>query len=203
MKNVITGFIIFILVNAAYAAETETLAPFGLHWGESKQKLNKSGVVFEKCITDRELSICTTKKPIKPVSFGDIYQLVIDSKRGLQKVAMLSNDITDDITGSEGKELYAKVKSSLIKKYGEAKDYEYSGWKIYDEYDEFYQCLAYPGCGSWLSYWEPQNGGTVSVSLKGIGRGKGYLKITYESKKWAVVVNERKKKESSYDESAL
>ena len=202
MKKVITGIIIFILVNNAYAAETETLAPFGLNWGESKQKLKKSGVVFDKCTTELGLSICSTKKPIKPVSFGDIYQLVFDSKRGLQKAVMLSNDITDDITGREGKELYGKVKNSLVKKYGEAKDYEYSGLKLYDEYDEFYQCLAYSGCGSWLSFWEPVNGGTVSVSLEGLGRGKGFLKISYESKKWAIVVDERKKKESSDDDNA-
>ena len=203
MKNAIKVIIIFILVNNAYATETETIAPFGLHWGESKQKLKKSGVVLDKCTTDKRLSICTTKKPIKPVSFGEIYQLIFDSKRGLQKVTMLGNDITGDITGSEGKELYIKVKSSLAKKYGETKDYEYSGLKVYDEYDEFYQCLAYSGCGSWLSFWEPVNGGTLSVSLEGLGRGKGFLKISYESKKWAIVVDERKKKESSNDDNAL
>lgn len=201
MKNLIKGIIVLILANNAYAAEI--MAPFGLQWGESKQALKKKGVVYEKCTTNLSLTICTTNKPLKSVSFGDIYQLIFDSKQGLQKVIMLSNDITDDITGSEGKALYSKVKSSLVKKYGESKDYEYNGLKLYDEYDEFYQCLAYSGCGSWLSLWEPSGGGTALVSLEGLGRGKGYLKLTYESKKWTTIVDERKSKENSKDDDAL
>ena len=116
---------------------------------------------------------------------------------------MMSKNIDDDITGSKGKELYSKIKSSLTNKYGDSKNYEYTGRKIYDEYDEFYQCLKYSGCGNWMSFWEAKEGGIVALEIEGAARGKGYLRLSYESKNWSGIINERKQKTDMNDIDSL
>jgi hypothetical protein len=116
---------------------------------------------------------------------------------------MISKDITGDIYGTDGKEQYSDLKSKLTKKYDIPDSYEYVGRKLWDEPDEFYQCLAYPGCGTYASFFETKSGETVSIALKGLGRGKGYLKITYEGPSWSDAVDAYRNKESKSDEDAL
>jgi hypothetical protein len=192
--------LLFFFITNTHA---EILAPFGFTWGMSKETIISKGVVFKECKSDRSLDICQTKKSIRSVSFGDTYILFIDSKTGLQKIVMASKNITNDIRGTSGKELYFKVKKSLIKKYGEPKNYEYIGKKLYKEDDEFYQCLKYSGCGSWTSFWIKPKKGTVVAELLGLTRGKGYLKLGYESKSWSDILTSLKSQESDNDDAAL
>lgn len=201
MRNIILTLVLIFIVSSVHAAEIQ--APFGFKWGDTKTQLENKGVLFTECNSDINITTCKTLNAIKSVSFGESYLLLIDSRLGLQKVVMVSKDITKDITGSDGKELYTKVQSSLNRKYGSSESYEYFGNKLYSEYDEFYQCLKYPGCGAWVSLWDLGKGGVASVALKGLSRGKGYLKLVYESKEWSDIVDARKSKEHASDEDAL
>jgi len=194
--------VIFLFVTTNVVA-SEVTAPFGLKWGQTQKELTDKKVDLTDCSTSKKITSCKTINPVKGVSFGDLYMLFIDDDKGLQKIKMLSKDISSDISGSEGKALYSKVKSSLTKKYNAPKAYEYIGQKLYDEYDEFYQCLKYDGCGSWFSFWEVKNGGNAFVELKGLSRGKGYLVLTYESKEWSSIIDSLKQRETASDDDAL
>ena len=194
--------VIFLLSSANVFAK-EITAPFGFQWGQSQKVLENKGVPLTDCSTKNKLTSCNTIKPIKGVSFGEQYRLILDDEKGLQKVILISKDITSDITGSDGKALYEKIKQSLTKKYGVPEAYESMGLKLYKEYDEFYQCLKYEGCGNWVAFWQIENGGNAIVKLKGLSRGKGYLTLTYESKEWSAIVDSLKARENASDDDAL
>jgi len=204
MKIYLQVIVVLLMTTNVYAGEVQ--APFGFHWGESKQQITKQGVKLVGCNTNLSLTLCNTKKAIKSVSFGEGYQLIFDSRKGLQKVVMVSENITSDITGIEGKSLYEKIKNSLIKKYGEVDadgSFEISGLKLYNENDEFYQCLAYEGCGYWQTLWSPESGGVILMQLRGISRGTGFLKMSYESKLWNDIIDHRNVIKDSGDSNAL
>jgi len=204
MKIYLQIIVVLLMTTNVYAGEVQ--APFGFHWGESKQQITKQGVKLVGCNTDLSLTLCNTKKAIKSVSFGEAYQLLFDSRKGLQKIVMVSTNFTRDAAGLEGKALYEKIKNSLTKKYGEAdanNSIQISGLNLYNENDEFYQCLAYEGCGSWITLWTPKLGGNVSISLEGISRGVGFLKIGYESKEWNDIIDHRNAIKDSADINAL
>jgi hypothetical protein len=194
--------VIFLLISVNVLAK-EVIAPFGLEWGQTKQKLKDKSILLTNCSTEKKITTCQTKKPTKGVSFGDFYVLYIDALKGLQKVTMISKDLDSDISGSAGKALYSKIKTSLTKKYYEPQSYEYIGRELYDEYDEFYQCLKYDGCGQWFSFLEKKIEGTIVLELKGLSRGKGYVSLTYESEKWAGIIDSLKEREKSADDDAL
>ena len=103
-----------------------------------------------------------------------------------------------------GKKKYTNLKSQLTKKYGNPTvSFERVGGKLWDETDEFYQCLAYPGCGDYIAFFKSQSGASVVLELKGLGRGKGYLRISYEGPSWPDAVDAYKSKEAKSDEDAL
>lgn len=80
---------------------------------------------------------------------------------------------------------------------GKPVSYEYIGRKLYTESDEFYQCLRYQGCRSYVSFYSPIKGSDVgiSVSLQGIKRGNGNLNIVYESMGFVKYRDEQKQAE--------
>ncbi len=182
----------------------ESTAPLGLTWGLSQEQVKKQGVILRKCKNGKGLIICRTMNPPKPVSFGDFYYLVFYPQKGLIGAGIIGQDISDDSTGAEGKALYAKVKASLGKKYGQpASEYEYVGRKLYDEDDEFYQCLRYAGCGSWFSVWEADSSGSVDIKIEGTLRGEGRLMINYKSKELTQILNDIEAAEAASDADAL
>ena len=182
----------------------EITAPFGLTWGKSKADLQNQGVAFYDCKDVDFMQGCQTKILPKPLSIAEFYFLLFHPRKGLVKVQMAGKTISDDITGSNGKADYARIKTRLTTKYGSRlKGAEIVGQKLYDEYDEFYQCLAYAGCGVWLSLWEGSDGSVVSLQLKGFSRGEGYLTLTYESKEWSKIADDEKAKQNTNDDSAL
>lgn len=194
-------FATFISFNA-FCSE----GPFGTTWGQTLGDLEKAGVVCSEKKTDTKNDVitCQTTSLPKNVTIKDFYYLVFSNTYGLQKVVMLSTNITGDITGREGKEIYNKYKTILKKKYSEPSlEWESVGRKLYKEYDEFYQCLAYDGCGDYYSSFKPKEGGFVAIELKGISRGKGFLKILYEGSNWSKHYNENKEKAKESDGDAL
>jgi len=194
---------IIFFFSTANVTASEVTAPFGLKWGQTQKELTDKEIYLTDCSTSKKITSCKTVNPVKGVSFGEYYMLYIDDRKGLQRIKMVSKNITSDISGSEGKALYSKVKSSLTKKYGSPEVFEYIGQKVYDEYDEFYQCLKYDGCGGWASFWEIKNGGDVSVQLNGLARGIGYLVLSYESKEWNSILASLEQREKASDDDAL
>lgn len=177
-------------------------APLGLTWGESSNKLISDGIIFEECQTDQSITLCLTNNPPIPLSFGEVYSLTFDGDLGLQKVIVAGKDISDDVSGRKGKEQYENIKEALSEKYSKPTfATERSGITLYDEYDEFYQCLEYSGCGVWTALWELN--GSIGLSLNGIRRGEGYLTLTYESPDWSFVLEKRQSMLDANDRNAL
>lgn len=190
-----------LLLLSAPAEAIEVQAPAGFKWGQTQAQIKQQGITFEKCKPVEISVFCQTRKAPKPLSFADFYQLIFVDNR-LQKVVIAGNDITDDPSGREGKELFAKVKRQLTAKYDQPSDEaEIVGLKLWDEYDEFYQCLAYVGCGFWSAIWT--HDGVVGIQLKGVSRGKGWLQLIYESKDWGATVDKHEAEQDSSDYEGL
>jgi hypothetical protein len=116
---------------------------------------------------------------------------------------MIGKTLTSDIYGTEGKKTYNAIKRSLQKKYGDAEtSVERIALKLYKESDEFYQCLSYDGCGYYLSYWEGSFGG-VELSINGLRRGEGWMKLMYDGPSWGMALERQKNQTSAADEGAF
>ena len=186
------------------AMAKEITAPFGLTWGQSKADLQSQGVAFYDCGDFDLAQRCRTKILPKSLSIAEFYFLFFHPRKGLVKVGMVGKTINDDIAGSNGKSDYARIKTSLTTKYGpRLSKVEIIGQKLYDGHDEFYQCLAYAGCGAWLSFWEGSDESGILLKLEGLSRGVGYLVLMYDSKEWSQIVDDEKAKKSTDDDSAL
>lgn len=183
-------FISIILLTAAstFAHANEPFPePFGLIWGMTESKLKEIG--FSQVNESGGLAIYSSVTVPKAWSKAENY-IAVTYKGRLVKAAANSYDFTDDILGSEGKGNYEQIKSLLTRKYGNPKShYEEVGRKLYNEPDEFYQCLEYSGCGAYLSLYAFSEG-IIAVQLNGKGRGEGYLTISYESPQFYVAKKE-------------
>jgi len=203
-KNMIKKLLLatFILVQNSIALADK--APFGLDWGKSIGEIEAKGISCKGKVKDGRFTICRADKLPKNISISEQYALYFDEKFNLQKIVMVSKNITEDIYGLEGKEQYSNLKLKLIKKYGTPTDsFEYTGGEVWDESDEFYQCLAYTGCGLYTSIFKSKSGENVSLTLKGVNRGSGYILITYEGPSWSESVDAYENKKSKSDEDAL
>ena len=180
-------------------------APFGLTWGMSKAEVESLGVTLLESSSEGSIAFYRTDELPIDLSNAEIYSLVIEEDRGLQKVTMVSDNIENDAYGDEGKRVYNRLKTALIDKYGEPdSDFEFVGGTLWDEDDEFYQCLAYDGCGGWASFFINESAGeSVFISLEGLSRGTGYIKLAYEGPEWGAVVDEADAAKASQDASAL
>ena len=175
-------------------------SPFGLDWGMSHAELQAVGFSAPKSLEDFEYA--TSVSTPKPWSQGDSY-FVLTYKNKLVKAFVESKPITNDVYGSKGKELYRSVKNILTEKYGNASsEFEHTGITLYDESDEFYQCLAYSGCGGYMSSFEV-SGGHIQVSIEGGRRGEGAVKITYESPAFYTAKQEIESLDAKSDSSAF
>lgn len=117
---------------------------------------------------------------------------------------MLSKNIASDPFGSEGKARYSELKSILEEKYGSpTHEMEWIGLTLFKESDEFYQCLAYNGCGMWASSFAGPQDISVVLQLKGLDRGSGYFELSYEGPKWSMVLDELKQENLKADTDAL
>lgn len=151
-------------------------APIGLTWGVPISDI-VSKYKAKEIIEQNDLIIYELPNP--PITLPNFtsYKLLAHKQLGLIKV-VLSEEITRDPYGVEGKNAYFKYKEALTKKYGKAESLEEIGLKVYRESDEFYQCLGYQGCGVYFSNFK-QSG--ISLLLEGNRHAEGKLKIIYES----------------------
>tara|TARA_B100000768_G_C11235035_1_gene356845 strand:+ start:651 stop:1292 length:642 start_codon:yes stop_codon:yes gene_type:complete len=194
--------------------EANVAPPSQLDWGKTKTQMIMSGYQLESCkfALDNAIEYCRVNNIKKPISFAETYTIYFVDGYGLMKAFVQGKDITNDTYGSDGKSQYQKIKSSLITKYPDIDGYqtqsfEWTARKLYKESDEFYECLNYDGCGSHISYIYSSNEsvekGTVSVELKGYGRGQGALNLTYESSFWSEALDAAQNKQNQADDDAL
>lgn len=201
-KAIIIILAVLLLCSSTFA-ETNN-GPFGIKWGASVKELKSMGIKLKiSSESEGRFTIYTSSKLPKNLSMAEQYVLLFDKQFKLQKVMMISEDITGDVYGSEGKETYSTFKSKLQKKYGAPTvEFERVGMALYDESDEFYQCLAYAGCGRWASVFETSDT-TISIELKGKSRGSGCILLTYEGPSWSKAVDAMKSSTSKSDNDAL
>jgi hypothetical protein len=199
----------FALIAVLLGASTNALsqegftAPLGLSWGDSKEKLVKEYGAQPAAKNDTRLKLfLLSSPPVKVPGFDEFYG-VIDDKLGLVKVVVIEN-IKDDAYGAKGIEDYKKLKDILSKKYGKAdSQYEFIGRELYKDRDEFYQCLAYQGCGAYSAFYKPTGGGDIALEIKGQRRGIGYISINYESTLFDKVLDENKNDAKNQAEQGL
>ena len=164
------------------ANEPDLTGPFGVNWGMSIASLNAAGAdctLNERNIDGFDRYECS--KLIKPFSNADFFLVYAHRTRGVQRISMLGETITDDPSGARGLQRYNSYKSALTKKYGEPADtYEYQGEDSYLAADEFYECLDHSGCGSYMSIFQ-KGGALAMLEINSTGKkGRGWVTILYE-----------------------
>lgn len=177
--------------------------PFGFNWGTPFADASRGG---QMTVTKREGQFTFVKTATVPsnLSIAETYSLIFHDEHGLQKVAMFSKDFKDDPFGTSGKRTFHTLKESLNEKYGKpSSGTETTGLKLYKDSDEFYQCLAYSGCGMWAALWEPKTGGSIALEIKGGRRGQGFVVLTYEGPEWESAIDAHRSNASSKDKNAL
>ena len=201
-KNIIVSVIFFF----SSLSLTEVInAPFGFEWGQTQFILKAKGITLENCkVSDLSIEYCKAFNSPKKFSKADYFFLYFPPGEGLQKVMMLGKDIEGDPYGTDGKKQYFSLKESLIKKYDKPSNtFEWIGSELYKDADEFYECLNYGSCGNQSSFWLEDISGTISLELKGVSRGSGYIKLTYESKDWSNILDRLENEKNLIDEDSL
>jgi hypothetical protein len=199
MKKIIT-LIIALLLSVSYAADN---APLGLVWGQkilSSQCLSKSEKIDDKT----GLVLCVLKDVPNPIPDLDGVTVVLSPERNLLKVRVFFKDISEDPYGSKGIKEFTKYTNILTKKYKEPGLHKtITGVTLYENSDEFYQCLRYAGCGMYLAIWDLPDGGAISLELKGIARGKGFIVISYETPAFSAELRKSEERNRKKAESSL
>jgi len=180
-------------------------APMGLKWGMKSSSI-PGGVTPVKKSHNYLIATANNPELIKIPKIRKVDEVVlVFANGGLQKVAILFSQFEEDVMGTKGKELYFKIKTILIRKYGQppSKDIiEVTGKTLYRDPDEFYQCLNYAGCGLYWTFIEVENM-NVSVELKGYSRGTGQVVIQYENEGFRKYKDSLHKKNLQETESNL
>ncbi|GAB6064870.1 hypothetical protein [Deferrisoma palaeochoriense] len=177
--RVFWAVVLALLQVGVSAAGGETM--FGLIWGMSPADVEQAGVSMTKEREDRNLAVYGGSSMPKNLRDAEFYHLVFDADMGLCKISVVTKDIAEDPYGTEGKARFDELSTLLSEKYKKTSGTQIVGLKLWDQQDEFYQCLAYPGCGMWASVFESETK-VVALELLGLTRGRGYLRLTVEAK---------------------
>lgn len=165
--------------------EDTTLIPFGLKWGMQQGDLSELGIKVSERSKSGDLTVVNSEEI--PEAFADtkMVSMLFDRRLGLVKVRWISYDIETDPNGSLGRSKYGEMKAIIASRLGEPTDETLVvGARLFDQEDEFYQCLSYEGCGVWSALWEHAPSGGVLLSVEGVGPGQGFVQIDYESANW-------------------
>jgi hypothetical protein len=202
MKFLLISLFFYLVSSIAVAQD----AAFGLKWGMSKELVEKTGLVLTRTGGEGNIEIYRSTSVPVPLSIGETYSLSFHKSWGLQRLNMISKKIRNDPTGRESKEQYSNLKSALIEKYGNPKQInEIFGNRLYKEFDEFYLCLRYTGCGMWSTLWDEKLDvrGSILVEIKGLSRSDGYIRLGYEGPKWSDAIDEHNSNKSTNDRKGL
>lgn len=191
----------FIILIMSFCIMAQDNALFGLKWGMTTQQIKAMGISLEKKSAEWNFSTYAADTMPKTLSFSEGFVLIFDDN-ALVKVKMISKSITEDPYGTEGKELFDRAVEMLKKSYKVDKVFCKSGLELYEDSDEFYECLAYEGCGYWITSFIGDNKNIV-VQLEGIRRGIGYLTITAEADIFSKSVEKYKKLKEADDSQAF
>lgn len=157
---------------------------FGFYFGITEGQITKAGIPLEVARNDEQdfVYVASAQEAPMPWSDAEKYSLVFADHK-LVKIVAFGRDITNDATGSVGKEKYAQLLAALVAKYGPAKMALHRvGISVYLDSDEFYQCLNYKGCGYWTDGWEIEKDKNVVIGLNSAGqRGQSFIEIVYEA----------------------
>lgn len=198
---------LLVLTIAVLSAQTHAAdgddALFGLKWGMTVSEVKAASSNLSKLRGERNLETYKASSVPKPLSDVEAYMFIFADGK-LVKMWAVGKDIVGDPTGSIGKERFEALRGALNDKYGKpTQNYQSIGNKLFKEYDEFYQCLAYSGCGMWVSVFETPDKAII-VELKGLRRGTGYLEVTSESKpQWSNALDVFNSRKASSDKDAL
>ncbi|EPC4825155.1 hypothetical protein Q1B88_004494 [Salmonella enterica] len=97
---------------------TDITAPLGLNWGENASELIKNNEASQVYESGRMKVYALKNTPIKLPGFET--EVIVDGKYGLVKV-ILSKDVSDDMTGAEGLNIYKEYKKVLSDKVWKAR----------------------------------------------------------------------------------
>lgn len=192
-----------VLISLSASAADGDDALFGLRWGMTVDDVKAAGASLSKTKGDRNLDFYKTSSLPKNISDFDSYWLIFADGK-LVKLQGVGKNILNDPSGSNGKERFEALRSALQQKYGTPTlNSQTIGNKLFEEYDEFYQCLKYTGCGLWTSVFSTSDK-VVSIDLKGLSRGTGYIELTAEAKpQWSKALDVYMSRKNYSDKDAL
>lgn len=188
MRIISTFFLVFAaLTGAAYSQEAVISPPFGMKWDDSKESvLEKYPSAVREVDGDLTFITIAGNGSNEFPSNTDFVTLTYADGYGLVKVRWVSEDVKSDLYGTGGVEVFDRVYTALSKKLGAGEEIKHVGAELYKDRDEFYECLAYDGCGVWVAFWKGTES-TNSVSmlqLNGLRRGEGYVSYSVEHPNW-------------------
>ena len=208
MKNAII-FVVALAASSLALAQSPAQnygkyrAPFGLEWGLSIGQVTAMGVKLTPHPSEKGVYGATALP--KNLSDGEKYILRFKRGFGLVRVGVLTSPITQDLDGAKGKERYNRLKTAIINQYGNPDDeHELTGAaRIFDDSNQFYECLLFDGCGYWASFWGTQKNGNILLELRGLERGTGRASVFYESAALYTAIEREKEENSRSDEKAF
>lgn len=200
LAALLSAVVALAVAGAAAAADD---GPFGLRWGMTLDELRQRGTAIRKdtLLWGAVRSVSVARVAAAPADTTSM-NLAFDPELGLQRVIWY-REVKNDRRGEKGRRVYAALKMSLLARYGRPDiGDEIVGLVLFDEPEDFYQCLAYEGCGVWASEWDPPNSGSVELAIEGVSRGSGVVVLTYQGPAWRKVVERVRSPASSVNAAA-
>jgi hypothetical protein len=192
-----------LTLTPVYAGQNNKEAMFGLDWGMTPEQVMAAGAALEKEEYRINTAVYSADSLPMNLNQADYYYLFFGDDEGLAKIIVYTKKITGDIYGTDGKDRFKGIVEILDKKYTRKDVHNYIGLAMYKEDAEFYQCLAYAGCGYWYAEHTAEDR-YIGTELKGISRGVGRISLLVEWQPvWGDIVDARKEIQKQQEASAL
>lgn len=167
MKKNIAFFIFFLsfcFPSVAVTSGSEIIAPLGLKWGMTKNKLIEKVGSIKEIESNNGIEQYLVKNTNSKINDLDVYSVGVDNKHGLTNVYMVFN-IKNDESGTKSIEKYNILKKALVSKYGEQYSEEYM-WRGYNkDFTSFSDCIINVQCGKYESLFGDDKGGSIQLRL--------------------------------------
>jgi hypothetical protein len=165
-----------ILLSYFCMASCDKNAMFGLDWGMSPSSIEAMGVALTETSVQDNLHIYECDLLPKNYSLAKKYLLAFDKDSSLIKIKMVTELISNDPFGKEGKERFDNLLSLFKSKFEINRIYCDAGNESYKP-DEFYESLM--GSGSWEAVLKDSNK-NIRMELKGLEKGVGFMQVIIE-----------------------
>ncbi len=156
-------------------------AIIGLKWGWSPAQIESKSekITFVSC--SGNFCMYVLSNPSKPLSWVSDYHLVFGDNK-LLRIIMKSKRIQNDPRGSEAKMIFAFADSVISIKHKAYHSVTKTMQKGFRASEDFYKCLAYPGCGEWASYYKG-DGKQIGLEIRPFKKG-------FENEGWVITTVE-------------